>query len=60
MAKPTTTYISSTADALASKWTLNSTLITLNSTVAYMNGYFTPIVPNQLSNKQPTTYVSVS
>lgn len=60
VAKPLTAYITSTADATALKWTLNSTLVTLNSTTARLNGYFTADAPNQLNNKPPTTYVSLN
>ena len=57
MAKPLTSYIASATDNAALKWLLNSTTVTLNSTTAFLNGYFTATVPNQLSNKPTTTYV---
>lgn len=60
MAKPTTLYTQSTTDSAASKWTLNSTLITLASTTAYLNGYFTAIVPDQADNKFSTAFTNVA
>jgi hypothetical protein len=54
--KPLTSYTKSTAAASTITWLLSSTTVTLNSVTAYLNGYFTPTVPNQLSNKPLTTY----
>lgn len=59
MSKPLTSYTPSSADANATQWTLNSTTVTLNSILAFLNGYFTSTVPNQLSNKPATTYTEV-
>lgn len=59
LTKPDTSFSRSAADDAAQKWTLNSTIVTLNSIVAYLNGYFTPTVPNQFSNKPATTMTPV-
>lgn len=58
MPKPLTSYTPSISDSTASKWTLNSTLITLNSATAFLSGYFTAAVPNQLNNKPLTAYTA--
>lgn len=60
MSKPTTTYTKSSADSSATKWTLNSTTVTLNSILAYLNGYFTATVPAQLGNKLATTFTQLT
>lgn len=60
MAKPKTSYIKSTADNAATQWTLASTTVTLSSVLAYLNGYFTTSVPNQLGNKASTAFTKVA
>lgn len=66
VAKPTTAFSTVAKKATAydpteggndGGWKLNSTVVTLNSTVYLLSGY-TGTVPNQLSNKPATAYTA--
>jgi hypothetical protein len=55
VAKLKTTFGRGDGDT-ATTWALNSTTVTLNSLLAYLNGYFTPAAPTQLGSKPRTTF----
>lgn len=44
------------ANTSVASWLLNSTVVTLNSTLYRLNGYTTTTAPNQLGNKPATSY----
>jgi hypothetical protein len=56
VAKPATSYSPSSSNNSSGSWLLNSTIVTLNSTLYRLNGYTTTSAPNQLSTKNPVTY----
>lgn len=75
MAKPKTTYspavknkttftkvaknpTSFNRNSSVASWLLNSTVVTLNATLYLLSGY-TGATPNQLGNKNVTTYAAV-